>query len=65
MLVRVVLLVAGAFAACGLWLGEISWVKGWQGLAWLSGFNWSAFPISILIVSLCLLAGGRAKWRTA
>lgn len=38
-------------------------MKGWQGLAWLSGFNWSSLPISILIVLLCSLAGGRARWR--
>jgi len=58
------LLVAGAFAAWGLWLTEICWVKGWTGLAWLHGFNWSALPICALIMALCGLAvGGRGGWR--
>src|ERR1043165_44534 len=47
---RFVLVIAGALAAWGLWLGEVVWVKGWAGLEWLSGFNWSALPICLLIV---------------
>jgi len=39
--------VAGAFAAWGLWMGEVIWVKGWAGLAWLEGFNWSPFPFPL------------------
>jgi len=48
--IRLSILVGGAFAAWGLWLAEVRWVKGWEGLAWLSGFNWSALPICALIV---------------
>ena len=44
------LFLAGVFAAWGLWIADVWWVKGWAGLAWLSGFNWSAFPICLLIV---------------
>jgi hypothetical protein len=63
-LFRVSFLVAGAFAAWGLWLAEICWVKGWAGLAWLSGFNWSALPICTLIVVLCsFLVDARTGWR--
>jgi hypothetical protein len=51
-LFRLLLVVAGAFIAWGLWLGEICWIKGWAGLAWLSGFNWSAVPICLLIVAV-------------
>jgi hypothetical protein len=57
------LFLAGAFAAWGLWLAEIHWVKGWAGLAWLSGFNWSALPACALIVvmaSYCVTA--HARW---
>jgi hypothetical protein len=39
-----------AFVAWGLWLGEVCWVKGWAGLAWLDGFNWSSLPICAVIV---------------
>jgi len=45
--------ILGAFAAWGLWLTEVYWIKGWAGLAWLSGFNWSALPICALVVVLC------------
>jgi hypothetical protein len=44
------LLLVSAFAAWGLWLAEVCWIKGWTGLAWLNGFNWSALPICALIV---------------
>jgi hypothetical protein len=60
---RIAIVLAGASAACGLWLGEVCWVKGWRGLAWLAGFQWSSLPICIVIVSLCLLVGGPASWR--
>jgi hypothetical protein len=58
------LLLGGALAAWGLWLAEVCWIKGWAGLAWLSGFNWSALPICALIMitaSYCVSA--RAAWR--
>jgi hypothetical protein len=46
-----------------LWLGEVCWVKGWTGLAWLSGFNWSAVPICLLVVVLCgWLMNGHPPW---
>jgi hypothetical protein len=50
--IRFSLFLGVAFAAWGLWLAEVLWVKGWAGLAWLSGFNWSALPICALIVAL-------------
>lgn len=46
------LLVACAVATWCLWLAEVCWVKGWAGLAWLSGFNWSSLPICALIVTV-------------
>jgi hypothetical protein len=49
---RFCLVVAGALVAWVLWLAEVSWVKGWTGLNWLSGFNWSAVPICALIAGL-------------
>ena len=48
--IRFALLLGGAFGAWGLWLAELLWMKGWAGVAWLSGFNWSAVPICALIV---------------
>jgi hypothetical protein len=47
--IRFALLIAGALAAWGLWFAELLWIKGWTGLAWLSGFNWSAVPICALL----------------
>jgi hypothetical protein len=61
---RLLLVVAGAFVAWGLWLGEVVWIKGWTGLAWLSGFNWSAVPICFLVVAVAsYLVTERATWR--
>jgi hypothetical protein len=61
--IRLSLLLAGAFAAWGLWLGEVRWVKGWAGLAWLSGFNWSALPAcAIIVVMASYSVTARAKW---
>jgi hypothetical protein len=54
-------------AVCwGLWLGEVCLVTGWAGLAWLSGFNWSALPICAVIAvtssyAVSLQAGWRAR----
>jgi hypothetical protein len=61
---RLLLPVVGAFSAWGLWLGEVCWIKGWAGVAWLSGFNWSAVPICFVIVTISsyVVAEG-APWR--
>jgi hypothetical protein len=48
--IRLSLLVGGALVAWGCWLAEVLWVKGWPGLAWASGFNWSALPACALVV---------------
>jgi hypothetical protein len=57
------LFLAGAFAAWGLWLAEVRWVKGWAGLAWLSGFNWSALPACALIVVMAsYFVTAHARW---
>jgi len=57
------LLVGGAFAAWGLWLAEVLLIKGWGGLAWLSGFNWSALPICVLIVVVTgHIVNAHARW---
>jgi hypothetical protein len=63
-LFRASLLIIAAFVAWGLWLGEVCWAKGWAGLAWLDGFNWSALPICAVIVvtSSCIVSPG-AAWR--
>ena len=50
--IHLLLVLAGAFAAWSIWLAEVCWVKGWAGLAWLSGFNWSVLPICALIVTI-------------
>ncbi len=47
--IALLLLLVEMLAAWGLWIAEVRWVKGWAGLAWLSGFNWSALPICPLI----------------
>ena len=59
---------ASALAAWGAWLAELFWIKGWTGLAWLSGFNWSSLPasVAILVGSSYFLApdaGSRGRWR--
>jgi hypothetical protein len=58
------LLIATAFAAWGLWLGEVCFATGWAGLAWMRGFNWSALPIcaAIAVTSSYAVAPG-AGWR--
>jgi hypothetical protein len=59
-----VVVITGAFAAWGLWIGEVRWLKGWAGLAWLEGFNWSAFPISVVIMAVSsFVVAPRAGWR--
>ncbi|HYR85046.1 MAG TPA: hypothetical protein VE422_13270 [Terriglobia bacterium] len=61
--IRFSLFLLGALAAWGLWLAEILWVKGWAGLAWLSGFNWSVLPICALIVVMAsYFVNARARW---
>jgi hypothetical protein len=44
-----------ALLSFGLWFGEINLIKGWAGIAWLSGFNWASIPICILIALSCVL----------
>ena len=51
---RPVVLLCGALFAWGLWFMEVCWIKGWAGLAWLAGFNWSALPICCLIATMSM-----------
>jgi hypothetical protein len=44
-----------AIVSNALWLGEVCLVKGWAGLRWLDGFNWSAIPISVLVAVACVI----------
>jgi hypothetical protein len=61
---RAVLVAAGALVAWGLWLAEVCWLRGWRGLAWLSGFQWAAVPIClILMVVAGVVVGKDAGWR--
>jgi hypothetical protein len=63
-LLRFSLPIVAAFAAWGLWLGEVCWVKGWAGLAWLDGFNWSALPIcAVIAVTASYAVSPDAAWR--
>lgn len=63
-LTRLSLLLGGVLAAWSLWLAEVCWIKGWAGLAWLSGFNWSALPICALILfTTSYGVSARAAWR--
>jgi hypothetical protein len=58
------LLLTGVLAAWGLWLAEVCWIKGWDGLAWLSGFNWSALPIcALILITASYGVSARASWR--
>ena len=43
-----------------MWWAEIRWIKGWNSLAWLSGYNWSAIPICLCIAGVCSIALGRS-----
>jgi hypothetical protein len=62
-LIGFALLVVTAFASWGLWLGEVIWLKGWAGLAWLSSFNWSSLPICVAIVTMSsYLVCTHARW---
>jgi hypothetical protein len=62
--VPIVAVIAGAVGAWALWLGEVLWLKGWTGLGWLSGFNWSALPICLLIMAISSYSvGNGAGWR--
>lgn len=61
--IRFSLLLAGGVTTWALWLSEVVLVKGWEGLGWLSGFNWSALPISALIIVMCsYFLTERANW---
>jgi hypothetical protein len=61
--IRLSLLLGAAFAAWGLWLAEVLWVKGWAGLAWAAGFNWSALPACALVVLMAsYLVTPQARW---
>jgi hypothetical protein len=63
-LVGVAVVVAGSFAAWGLWIAEVIWLKGWAGLAWLSSFNWSFFPIcAVILATSSYLVAPRVGWR--
>jgi hypothetical protein len=52
---RVLLLTLIAVVSNALWLGEVCLVKGWAGLRWLDGFNWSSIPISVLVAVACVV----------
>jgi hypothetical protein len=63
-LTRISLLLVGALAAWGLWLAEVCWIKGWTGLAWLWGFNWSALPIcALILITASYALSTRVAWR--
>jgi hypothetical protein len=62
--IRWSLLIAAGFVAWSLWLGEVCLVKGWAGLAWLDGFNWSVLPVCAVIAVACSYAvSPQAGWR--
>lgn len=50
-----------AFGSLAFWVAEIFFLKGWTGLNWLNGFNWSAIPICFLIALACALAIQRSN----
>jgi hypothetical protein len=52
-LVKIATCAIVALVSWGLWVAEVRWIKGWTGLAWLSGFNWSSLPICGLIAGAC------------
>lgn len=61
---RIGVLVLTAAGAWAVWLAEVFWVKGWTGLVWLSGFNWSSLPASAIIVAAAsYVLAPRAVWR--
>jgi hypothetical protein len=63
-ILRSSLLIVAAFVAWGLWLGEVWWVIGWAGLAWLDSFNWSSLPIcAVIMVSSSYFVSPDAEWR--
>src|SRR4051812_47048006 len=63
MAIRLVILVVSALLAWGLWLAEVLWVKGWPGLAWLAGFNWSSVPASAIVIAVSgYVLKSRASW---
>jgi hypothetical protein len=63
-LLRASFLIVSASAAWGLWLGEVCWVKGWAGLAWLDSFNWSALPVcAVIALTSSYAVAPEAGWR--
>jgi hypothetical protein len=63
-LIRFSLLLGGALTAWGLWLAEVCFIKGWAGLAWLSGFNWSALPIcAVILITASYGVSARVAWQ--
>lgn len=52
-LVKTLVIIAGAFVAFGLWLVEVCYITGWAGTKWAESYSWSGIPICILIAVLC------------
>jgi hypothetical protein len=56
--VRAAAVVVLGLVAFGLWLGEMVWVKGWPGLAWLNGYPYAAVGVAALVAFGILVALG-------
>jgi hypothetical protein len=56
--VRAVAVAILGLVAFGLWLAEVVWVKGWPGLAWLSGYPYAAVGVAALVAVGVLVALG-------
>ena len=47
-----------------MWLADVLWIKGWTGLAWLSGFNWSSLPVcAVIVIASSYFLEPTAAWR--
>jgi len=53
---RVLVIVGLGLLAVALWLTEVLWIKGWQGLRWLEGYPWAAVPVCLLVALGALIA---------
>jgi hypothetical protein len=58
-LLRGAAVVAMGLAGFGLWLGEVLWVKGWEGLRWLGGYPYASIGVAALVPLAILVALGQ------
>jgi hypothetical protein len=53
---RIVAVAALGSLSLAMWRAEVEIIKGWDGLAWLKGYPWTALPICLFVGLSALIA---------